>query len=70
MEVLFIIDGPLVFQSEPIWFVYRIPQLVVIGAFVLGMLGRHDWAQYISAWTVNLLMLWSSAIRFMPAAFE
>lgn len=70
MEFLFILDGPLVFGNEPIWFVYRIPQLVVVAAFALGLTNRRNWAQYASVLTVNALMLWSSAVRFMPAAFE
>ena len=70
LEALFILDGPLVFHSEPIWFVYRIPQLIVVAAFILGLVSRHHRAQLASALMLNALMLWSSAIRFMPAAFE
>ena len=70
LEAMYILDGPLVFNSEPVWFVYRIPQLIVVAAFVLGLVSRHDRAQLVSALMLNALMLWSSAIRFMPAAFE
>ena len=59
-EMLFIIDGPLVFNSEPAWMIYRLPQLMIIVAFVVGLVVRHDWAQHVAAWTVLAIMLWSS----------
>lgn len=66
-ETLFILDGPLVFGTEPIWIVYRIPQLLIIIAFVAGLLVQRDWVQHGSAWTVFVIMLWSSGARFFPA---
>ena len=68
-ETLFIVDGPFLFGSEPIWIVYRIPQLLIIVSFMFGLLVRRDWAQHLSAWTVLAIMLWSSGARFLPAGF-
>ena len=66
-EALFILDGPLAFGSEPLWIVYRIPQLIIIAIFAMAFLVRRDWAQQAAAWVVFAIMLWSSAARFFPA---
>ena len=70
LQVCFILDGPVVFQSEPIWSTYRLSQLVVASVTVLGYFSRREWAQQLSAWTVFVLLIWSSGARFLPAAFE
>ena len=70
LQVLSMVDGQLVFGSEPLWVVYRIPQLVVLTVMVLGFLMPRHWAQQLSAWTVFLALLLASYFRFLPAAFE
>ena len=70
LEGLFMLDGPLVFFSEPLWTDYRLAQLTVIAAFALGIAVRRDWAQHLSVWIVMANMLWASSVRFMPGAFD
>jgi len=42
----------------------------VMVSIVFGLMSRHDRAQLVGALMLNVLMLWSSVIPFMPAAFE
>ena len=66
-EMLFILDGPLAFGNERLWMIYRVPQLIIVAVFAIGLLVRRDWVQHGAAWIVFAIMLWSSAARFVPA---
>jgi hypothetical protein len=70
LQTLSIVDGPLVFGSEPWWIAYRIPQVLVAAVFLLGLFVPKGWAQHVSAWIVFLILLSASYFRFLPAAFE
>ena len=68
LEAMFILDGPAVFLNEPLWVGYRVPQLLTLAAFLVGLLSRRDAWQLVAAWSVLGIMLWSSVMRFLPAA--
>lgn len=70
LNCFLVLDGPIVFHSESMWISYRLMQTFVMAALLLGLLDRRSWAQYLSSWAVLSMLIWSSAARFLPAAFE
>ena len=67
---LFILDGPVVFHSEPVWMTYRLSQMMVAASIVLSLFVQRHWAQLLCASIVLANLIWSSTVRFLPAAFE
>jgi hypothetical protein len=69
LMIVFLLDGPLIFQSESLWSGYRIPQLLALVAVLLGLKtkdARHHW---VISLVVLGVILSGSAFRFLPAAF-
>jgi len=55
LNIVFVLDGPLVFASEPLWIAYRVPQLLALAAAVGGYLTAHRGWHVLFAWTMLLL---------------
>ena len=69
LVVIFIIDGPLIFESESFWNVYRIPQIILLGSTVVGLATNRASAQWVVSLIVLLAVVFGSYFRFLPGAF-
>jgi hypothetical protein len=69
LMIVFLLDGPLVFQSEGLWSGYRIPQVIALLAVLLGLKTQDARHHHIISLVVLGVILSGSAFRFLPAAF-
>ena len=69
LMVIFLLDGPLVFQSEGLWSGYRIPQLVALFAVLIGLKTENSRHHWVISLVVLGVILSGTAFRFFPAAF-
>ena len=66
LVIIFIIDGPFVFRSESFWNIYRIPQSVLLGAALTGLVVKKS-APHVAISAVLLAALvFGSGFRFLP----
>ena len=67
--LVFIIDGPLIFNSEELWNWFRAPQVASLVATVIGLFATKKFYQTLVSAVVLGVVVAGSFFRFLPAAF-
>jgi len=70
MNLIYMLDGPIVFDSEPLLLGYRIPQGLSLMAVLVGTRTEKPGTHLIIALIVLATILTGSVVRFLPGAFS
>ncbi|MBT8478942.1 MAG: hypothetical protein KJO06_08500 [Gemmatimonadetes bacterium] len=69
LMIIFLVDGPWVFQTEAAWSWYRLPQVIGLLAVLYGLRADGRRSQWAVATIVLAVILSGTGFRFLPAAF-
>jgi hypothetical protein len=69
LMTIFLVDGPLVFETEAPWSWYRLPQVLGLLAVLYGLRAEGRRSQWVIATLVLGVVLSGTVFRFLPAAF-